>query len=423
MTVGRWSALLCGSMTVIAVLAIAGARGPAPDASESAGAFGAPLSASAAAEHGVRVQASTLGSRARNTAEQLLTMRLRDSLLPSLAPLRGEDASHVGIRRDDRVHAWYAALLRARIDSQWQLRARTVPGIRVIAVAITDTASSVEGLSRPYAFGRSDRYLLPPLTDGHTCVVIHRARLAGWKFPGTGDSANLALMRKLWSDTAVSPQLGPCGFVGAFGMPGPHIRAWLDTLDWEPARLLVAQREAPDELVSRAATAAARRHGVEAWLHDEQMLFSNHVAYAAMSACAQRNGPLCSDMVLRQASGARRREPIAGLVLFRTHFDGFDLGGPKLRYPHSHLLADVLAQVGPDRFMTFWTSTKPLDDALRDLTGTSADEWALDYVASQYGTAITVAPRWPLRGLAGAALFVVFALGGSIRYLARGEPA
>ncbi len=195
--------------------------------------------------------------------------------------------------------------------------------------------------------------LLPGVTDGRTCLLLATPRSAG----------------------RLERELGLCAYYAAFGVPGPHVRDWLQgrrfgpTLSWN---------------WTESSSTAVR----DPWKGDSTWPVLRLVALAsgnlppqyhaglASVACLQGSLPACRETVL----DSPRPVPLHPWVETYGYRLAYGMFLPGLE---EHLLSDMAHDLGPDRFRRFWQSPLPVDSALQAAAGVSLDTWTGQWVAAR----------------------------------------
>ena len=203
---------------------------------------------------------------------------------------------------------------------------------------------------------------------------------------------------------------GPCRFHAAFGPPGPAIRAWLDT-----ARHSFATRAVPgasrEELPPLQLSPIGGSTRTDRW--DRSML------PLGAASCLLGHEATC-----RVLLGVARDSTVA-----RVPGDPYTLDagtsvdvvtgrlassyGRRFGAPEGHLLADLLADVGPERFAAFWTSPQPVEAAFAQAIGQPFATWTRAWLARSYDDR-PPGPRVPATSMALAVGATLVALGVAI---------
>lgn len=152
-----------------------------------------------------------------------------------------------------------------------------------------------------------------------------------------------------WPARATCPSgvLGPCAFVARYGHPGNSVRAWI--------------RNGAGSLAGTVQPAPARTDGTPN--PSATQLGPNALEQACIAgdtrACTLAvvgNGPSLSYGLVRWGDDS---DTPRDLILYDHDWPGWAFGGPG-----AHLLADMAAEVGPDRFAAFWRTDRPVEAAL-----------------------------------------------------------
>ena len=199
-------------------------------------------------------------------------------------------------------------------------------------------------------------FLLPDSASTGRCLVLVRLRGA--------TPAHVAALR----NEAVT---GVCAFFAAFGAPGPAVRSWLTQNDFAFARQ-------GDWDVPRApVTDQAAVYGLSA---DAARCLTG-----ALDPCRAALGvttPTSGTRAGKQATPAARVLDAAPTSAARSGADARQLGFHERRF-----LADVVRDIGRERFARFWQSDGPPAAAFEAAAGVSLDAWTQRWLARTYGSA------------------------------------
>lgn len=227
-------------------------------------------------------------------------------------------------------------------------------------------------------YGRRTQ-ILPPATDGHTCVVeLPFAWNQRWILRSSDTRRSDEL--DLW----LTQGIGPCGFYATFGRPGPLVEQWLlersFDLAWENWTTPIFRE--PDEPAQLGRLVAR----LTRWGGDARYARS-------LDALACQAGHLdrCRTVLFRPdtiSPEARRLHAVPGVVT--------QSWGWSARFPHSHrFLADLVRETGRDRFAAFWRSPQPVDRAFDDAMGMSIEQWTARWQRARMGgMSIGAGVRW-----------------------------
>lgn len=300
------------------------------------------------AEEQRRTALSSIESALRRANQLSVILRERDEALALLHRAPGSARSPVFVdagraRRFERYIVEAAATL-APLDSAVTLAVSLVPN------------ESVTGEGQRLFFNRL-WYAFPEGTDGRTCLVIVPE--------GTAQS--------IGEPNDASSVLGPCAYYAAFGQPGPGIEAWLATVNYYPA-------QEADWVSPRP-----RHPGPSA---DDLSELTLPQLLGGGLTFATRQG------ISLPAAGcaAGRRERCTAALSVAPWYRRF------LDEPHtadkpgwlgassdqSWYLADLVRDMGRDRFAQFWRSSLPRDSAFAQAFGMSVEEWTHQWLVQRY---------------------------------------
>lgn len=307
-------------------------------------------------------------ARLREAREKLALLERRDSALALAA--RRPAATHDGARVI--YGSDIPATVRSLLDS---LLRRELDGVRsaltaspVVIFFATDTASRAsDGLPAPSrARWIEAQYVLPAASDGRTCVSIVRV---GHSALDGRTRRNGRLMSDIALDHAAGKLLGPCAYIGAYGMPGKGVGQWMarsgyglalrspapgtDTL--RSARpTFTPERESIVEIILRASGWSPQRD----WLHPDVV------------ACAAGDDGRCLAALSAGPADAAARAPgllrSSGVPFDR---DAWPADRSRLQGTGPWLMASLHDHAGPEAFRRFWTSELAPDEAWAAATG------------------------------------------------------
>ena len=347
MTPSRWfgAAVIVGLLAMLISLSLDANREAAPVSSE-------PLAVA------VR-QLTAVAGDARAAVNEYRSTQALDRWKFS----RDADPGPRTARLDAGVPRVIADSLVEAIREQWSRLGATSPRHAEVFVFVDsstiprhDTATSVRRSIEPHRLV-DVAYALPEQTDGDRCVVLVRLR-------GTS-SAHVAAVR-------AQPLTGVCGFYGAFGLPGVGVRSWLRATghafarqsDWHVARAPVIDVTSVYSLDPRAARCLT----------------------GESSACRVALGVHGH----RDATAIVRRDrhvPGGVLTAVGTSPDGSARAGEL----QGQYLADVVRDLGAERFARFWRAESAVDTAFTAAAGVDLATWTEGWLARTYG-AVTSRP-------------------------------
>lgn len=178
--------------------------------------------------------------------------------------------------------------------------------------------------------------------------------------------------------------LGPCGFWAVFGPPGRGVRAWLGRTGFVLAR--AANWQTADTTMP-----------VTSWQH----------LSPDGGACLTSGGQACLDAIgLRRdtvglrAKARRYRGSAVAIAPAPDEIDMVSLGERE-----AHFLADMVRDLGNERFRAFWTSDADPEQAFADAAGRSLSEWTRAWLSRS-----TTPPRRAAQPSVGDAVWLAVAL-------------
>jgi hypothetical protein len=248
-----------------------------------------------------------------------------------------------------------AAAKRARAErllDSLSLRPQPVMPVRVVLV---------DAQSRKLT--RWASFTLLPQHDLHAgCTIVHPV------FPG--DTASDAERAKGWLTMPWAGTEGPCWFLARFGLPGPAVRAWLDSRYWDVAGAVPPTpwpllRE--DEIHGRVDLG-------------RRMTGDMHGAFTGgsvlLQGCAHGRPDLCEATLLGPLRSGMLPPGIASSFSL-AHFARPPADGQSGLPPEASwsVLSRMLEDLGPARFAAFWTSRGPVAESFQAASGESLGQW------------------------------------------------
>jgi len=313
-------------------------------------------------------------SAAGNTADRLVMLRVRDSVLGVLARLPRTDTSRV-LMSGGLGKAQHSFLLLAN-NTRRHRPAR--PAMPVDVAFVLDTARFVIGIDRGLNRWIRVDYLLPA-TASSRCLVIARVR-----------PRELTYLRQREFTQRL---LGPCAFYERFGMPGAQVDAWLLAGGWAFARHN-SWFGGPSPWNGPSWVFEVNRGdvfwGARRWMPPEGF------------RCVAGEPDTCDRIVLTPAARSSRVEvtAVAGtrLVSVNSLHEWVGWGPRPLGLWESRLLGDMVRELGPERFQRFWSSSAAVPDAFRAATERDLGSWVSQWGQSAYGEQ-TRGPEVPRGGV------------------------
>ena len=295
-------------------------------------------------------------------------------------------------RRAGRVNLPYRDVVRAAADS---LARRFGPFDTTARVVFFITADTEFKAAAAAGWAGLERwlYIFPEATDGRTCLVIVPT--------GRRGAATLA---------DATSAFGPCAYYAAFGRPGPFVTAWLQRMHYYLAI-------EPDWLAPRP----------RAWSPD----FDDELRYAswvqAMAGAAHYGlslqGSACAAGKLQRCDAYIERLP--WFLAWRSQQNASTFMTERYTWragdESSWYLADLVREMGRDRFARFWRSPLPRDSAFAAAFGLPMNEWTHRWIAERRpGVSVRVGPTIrPTSTLLGLLLALALVAGGAYYTLRR----
>jgi hypothetical protein len=235
-------------------------------------------------------------------------------------------------------------------------------------------------------------YLPPDSTDRTTCLAVVTAGRY-WTRTVLSNTRDRFFSFGALVQT-LKAGLGPCAFYAAFGTPGAPVHSWLAARRWDLASTLdPGPRGRSNSMIGMADP----RYG---WYWD--------VIYAlppTAVGCLAGRPAACRAAVLAGASDAPALQSPDIVQIDRRWWRGdyarlVEAG----RY-----LGDVAHAVGRDRFLTFWTSSQPVDTALATALKRPVGEWTAQWL-DDFARPIRLGPAPPLGAVGLALTIALFAI-------------
>jgi len=203
-------------------------------------------------------------------------------------------------------------------------------------------------------------YLLPYGTDGRTCVA---SLSLGWELRQLGRGKDAPPRDMI--ESFFRNRLGACAFYAAFGQPGPAIEHWLEGRSFDLAGQATWASPPPSPPGPGASTAALFNRIIA--VQDDRF----GASFDALG-CASGEPGACRRALFAAVptSPSRYRPRMRGVVLDLSFF--FEGRG---FYGGRGYLADLVREVGRERFTQFWRSALPPDSAFAAATGMPIERW------------------------------------------------
>lgn len=291
-----------------------------------------------------RIRARDLGAAWQETNAAMLGMLYRDRLGPLLAKRRAQDQAGpvLVMEAAPQTVQWGEAMIQAALDTVWRRLDIGVSKVSVGVLMRERPQPAINGAVSVETGRYNSVFLLPDSTDRTTCLVVTPV-------PFFAANRNyLPLNRLAWWATNV---LGPCAFYARFGVPSLRVEQWLARRQFDVA---ISPRwdHGPER--------AQQMDWMSQDLNNRFWWWGQLYSYnSTVLGCFAGRANVCA------RGFARGDSPVAGSV--RPHVvvpnDPWDSRKVSLIGAES-FLADLLRQVGDERFQDFWNTTLPVDSAL-----------------------------------------------------------
>jgi hypothetical protein len=338
-----------------------------------------------------RVQ--VLADEWQRTSIELRLLEDRARLQPELARRRAMDLPGPAVLIDsDLVSDSVRRLLGSEIDTAWSQLGLGVSKVSVGIVLEIDLGYPRAAGGEPAQRFLEPAYLLPDSSDRSTCVA---------RIPiGLGRLFDLLRRPRLGSgrplESLLRSNVGPCAFYAAFGSPGREIHHWLGGRRFDLAARPEWQRDGraePDRDGQRMFDAS------QPWFLGQVYRFPP-VAVACMAGRAAG----CTAAVLQTDDAGDSTPRVLTREPWWRHL-GLPFG--------DQYLADVVREIGPDRFQRFWSSEQQVDTALATALHMPVGEWTQRWQANLvplFRLGPSVSPASVLLSLLLAAIALAFVL-------------
>lgn len=329
----------------------------------------------------------------RGAVEQMRILQLRDSLVRVAATSAPSFAIDDAFDRDAR--ALVDSLVTA-LREEHATAARTPVSVFFVLDSVTGRRGQPRGTLTRGALAVD--YVLP--TDSsRQCIVIARVR---------GGPMVRVQQAELRSHISRERLLGPCAYVGQFGLPGATIRQWLDARGWQ-----FAQRS------SWTQPPRPWLDGSPAYPYRARIDLA-YVMGSSGRACAGGRDQACIEALLHPEAEVEFRQTrmtFVEAVLTPGFFNPFVHGDNSwltsswpLGAREWTLLADMVRSLGAERFQRFWSSDLPPEQAFQAATETSLAAWTREWIETTYHPQ-TTGPALPAGATGFAAALLIVALG------------
>jgi hypothetical protein len=366
LTLRRWVALALAGVVAVAA-AVFGIAGPSATFHEES------LPAA-------RQQVRELRTALREAETTLALLEQREWAREELRKRRDDGPPGLIVLADPAFEPSELRSVTALADSAWERLPMRDSSIGLILALVTDRSGSRSG-DEPRLSGprRGRTFFAPTLFGESACLATIMVPMQGLVSPfratdsrsARGPRPRLAVLR----DDRLMGLFGLCGWYAAFGNPGPAIQTWLfRTRHRMAANGPWMQRQDPDterqiaravpwrRMVNLGTPLAALRYGFDA------------------VACAGDRPSRCAAAVLSPAPDTTGI-PVTGtpgLSRMPAQSGAFrDVAGS--------WLADLLLEMGPDRFRRFWKSPHQVDVAFAETFGVPLGEWTVGWARGRIG--------------------------------------
>jgi len=341
-----------------------------------------------------RLRAQALAAQWRTASLALRLPEYRKRLQPELLRRRERDEPGPAllVEAPDSVAAFARQRLRATLDTVSGQLGLGVTKVSVGLVVDLWRYVSANAGETPSQDFESPGYLFPDSSDRTTCVAL----IPAWRWTGT--LAVQPQVRHQRVEDMLRTALGPCAFYAAYGTPGKGVRHWLAKRGYDLARVPLWDRERPE----RPQDSFVMYQDGTRWWWGSVYRFP-----VTAIGCLAGRALSCRAAVL---SGAEEASDDSLPRFLESDPRGW-WRGQRLLYSDRYL-ADVVREVGHDRFLRFWNSTDPVDTALATALKMPVGEWTERW-QRRFVPRLPLGPAAPLSAtvigllLGGAAVAVV----------------
>jgi len=341
-----------------------------------------------------RLRAQALAAQWRTASLALRLPEYRKRLQPELLRRRERDEPGPAllVEAPDSVAAFARQRLRATLDTVSGQLGLGVTKVSVGLVVDLWRYVSANAGETPSQDFESPGYLFPDSSDRTTCVAL----IPAWRWTGT--LAVQPQVRHQRVEDMLRTALGPCAFYAAYGTPGKGVRHWLAKRGYDLARVPLWDRERPE----RPQDSFVMYQDGTRWWWGSVYRFP-----VTAIGCLAGRALSCRAAVL---SGAEEASDDSLPRFLESDPRGW-WRRQRLLYSDRYL-ADVVREVGHDRFLRFWNSTDPVDTALATALKMPVGEWTERW-QRRFVPRLPLGPAAPLSAtvigllLGGAAVAVV----------------
>ncbi len=306
-----------------------------------------------------RQRVQELANQYRAISFELEMREFRKRLGPEFARRRALDipGPALSLIGPDSLSDSARGLVRALLDTAWSQLALGVTKISVgvvVSVVFDRTPATGTPGTQPVA----DAFLLPDSTDRTTCLAF--VPIIYWGRPGalknTHPAPSPALVERFRNG------LGVCAFFAALGSPGHEIARWLASRRFDLALYPWGLR------IPRDSVAPELSDSRKPW-------FWWYIYQFQPSAvgCIAGRAATCRRTVLAGDTGDPESATVTREQIWRH---------PPALVGAGRYFADVVDNIGPERFGRFWNSELPVDTALTAALRMSIGEWTRRWQAT-----------------------------------------
>jgi len=229
--------------------------------------------------------------------------------------------------------------------------------------------------------------LILPSDSSERCIALLRFGVAARERIEDGMAIDAALRpRSRWWQPPVG--LSSCAWYALFGQPGAEVTRWLAATGFAygvtvpggtPEREVAHLEVAIDSLRMRVTFPGGTSEREMTQLISIDSLRMRGIGVLGL-ACSSGNETACRQVLMGDFPRyywQGRRMP-NDMVPVRAVTQGF---GPA----QFRLLADMVADIGPEAFQRFWSSELPIEDAFREATGAELMEWTRVWARQNVG--------------------------------------
>lgn len=333
-----------------------------------------------------RQRVQELASRYRLTSFELAMRQFGESMRPELERRRalGLPGPTVYFAGPDSLSDSARGLVRALLERAWSQLGLGVSKVSV-GVVVPVVFDRPPGGQSPAHMPAAPAFLLPDSSNRTTCLAY--VPVIYWGRPGVLRQTHPAPTKELAE--LLRNGLGTCAYFAAFGAPGQDIGRWLESRHYEFALDPWGLRVPPE----------STRTGSQ--LSEDKPWFWSFVYRYQPGAveCMAGRAEACRQTALGRGSG----DPVPVVSAEQQWWKPPSLAGAD-RY-----FADLVDDIGPERFGRFWNSEFPADTALATAMRMPVGEWTRRWQATLVPP-IRLGPVAPLSAAVLATLLGVVAV-------------